>query len=45
MEGLLRKLELFGYAAPFLYATATYGFFSWLDKTHQMMDGGPHAAK
>ena len=33
MEKLLEKLlEHFGYAAPFMYAAAAYGFFHWLDE-------------
>ncbi len=32
MLGLTEVLKLFGFATPFIYAAATYGFFRWLDK-------------
>jgi hypothetical protein len=33
MPEILNKLaEYFGWAAPFGYAAATYGFFYWLDE-------------
>jgi len=32
MEAIGKLLEHLGYAAPFLYAAAAYGFFYWLDE-------------